>query len=137
MPFNFMKRHFTLKEANDILPEVKEKLMKIMKVFIKLEFMRRVNIINEDPFLDQEQVVKESMNYYKLQYILFKELNDLTDIGVFVKDPTGGLIDFYSEHEGREIFLCYKYPEKKIEFWHEIEEGYTARKSVGLLKQNI
>ena len=132
-----MKKYFTLKEANDILPKVKSELKRIIRICIKLELMKQVNIINEDAFLDHEQTIEESMNYYKLQYILFRELNNLTKMGVFVKDTTRGLIDFYSKHEEIDIFLCYKYPEREIKFWHELDEGYQGRQPVELLKQNI
>jgi hypothetical protein len=28
---------------------------------------------------------------------------------------------------GREVYLCWKYGEQKIEFWHEIDSGFSDR----------
>ena len=132
-----MKKHFTLKEANNILFKIRPKIKKIIKTCIKIELMDQINITNEDMFLDHKQAIEESLNYYKLQYVLFKELSSLTEIGIFVKDPAIGLIDFFSKHEGRTVFLCYNYPEREIKFWHELNEGYQGRQPIGLLKQKV
>ncbi|MBM4427445.1 MAG: DUF2203 family protein, partial [Chloroflexi bacterium] len=36
-------------------------------------------------------------------------MHRLDDLGVEVKDVTIGLIDFRALHEGREVYLCWKY----------------------------
>ena len=44
-----------------------------------------------------------------------------------VKDLKRGLIDFPSYRDGREIFLCWEQDEDDIEFWHDLETGYSGR----------
>ena len=60
---------------------------------------------------------------------------ELIEIGVFVKNPDIGLVDFYSKFGDEDIFLCYKYPEKTISFWHGVGEGFTRRKNIESLKK--
>jgi hypothetical protein len=48
--------------------------------------------------------------------------------GVQVKDLDGGLLDFPSIRDGREILLCWRVGEPEIAFWHGLEEGFAGRK---------
>lgn len=47
--------------------------------------------------------------------------------GIEVKDPERGLIDFYSEREGRVVYLCYLLGEPDIAYWHELDGGFAGR----------
>ena len=38
-----------------------------------------------------------------------------------------GLVDFPSYRDGREIFLCWERDEDDIEFWHDLESGFSGR----------
>lgn len=48
--------------------------------------------------------------------------------GVVIKDLSSGLIDFPAEHEGRQIFLCWKPGEPAVGYWHEVEGGFDGRR---------
>lgn len=71
--------------------------------------------------LDQERAELES-------YIA-----ELDSLGVILRDPVAGYIDFPSQYEDRPIALCWKLGEKEITHWHELEEDYCQRKPVSLL----
>jgi hypothetical protein len=47
-----------------------------------------------------------------------------------VKDLERGLIDFPSFKGGREIFLCWEKDDEDIEFWHDLDAGYSGRERV-------
>jgi hypothetical protein len=53
--------------------------------------------------------------------------------GALLKDVNLGLVDFPYWHEDREIYLCWKYGEESISFWHEIDSGFSGRQPVFLL----
>lgn len=57
-------------------------------------------------------------------------LHRLQDMGIEVKDLTTGLIDFPALKDGREIYLCWKYNEGLIQFWHEVEAGFAGRQPI-------
>jgi hypothetical protein len=59
------------------------------------------------------------------------ELNALADqvhdIGCELKGIEEGLIDFRTEMDGREVYLCWKLGEESIEWWHELQTGFAGR----------
>jgi len=58
-------------------------------------------------------------------------LREIAELGVEVKDPDRGLIDFRSKLRGREIYLCWQIGEgDHIAFWHDLETGFAGRKII-------
>ena len=49
-------------------------------------------------------------------------------MGIELKDINTGLVDFLSERDGRDIYLCWRYDEPKVAFWHDLEAGFAGRK---------
>jgi hypothetical protein len=49
---------------------------------------------------------------------------------IFIKDVARGLIDFPAIIGGREVFLCWEQDEDDIEFWHDLETGFTGREKL-------
>ena len=61
-------------------------------------------------------------------------LAELAELGVEVKDPDQGLIDFRTIRDGREVYLCWKLGEgAQIRFWHDFETGYAGRQPLDRL----
>jgi hypothetical protein len=54
----------------------------------------------------------------------------LIELGVQVKDPEVGLIDFPSRRDGADVLLCWRAGEDAVEYWHDLEEGYAGRKPI-------
>ena len=58
-------------------------------------------------------------------------LREIAELGVEVKDPDQGLIDFRTTRRGREVYLCWKLGEgERIAFWHDLETGFAGRKII-------
>ncbi len=55
------------------------------------------------------------------------ELVRLHELGVELKDPAIGLIDFRSLREGRIIYLCWRLGEPTIAYWHDLDTGFAGR----------
>jgi hypothetical protein len=51
-------------------------------------------------------------------------------MGIHIKDLTSGLIDFPAWHEDREVYLCWRFGEGDLEYWHEIEAGFAGRQLI-------
>jgi len=51
-------------------------------------------------------------------------------LGGIVKDPQIGLVDFYGRVEGRVVWLCWRYGEDSVGYYHELEEGYSGRRPI-------
>lgn len=52
---------------------------------------------------------------------------ELEALGIQLKDRRLGLVDFPSEMNGRHVLLCWRLGESEVQFWHEIDGGYTSR----------
>jgi hypothetical protein len=50
--------------------------------------------------------------------------------GVLLKDINMGLLDFPSLHEGREVYLCWRYGEDSVQYWHDLDTGYAGRQKL-------
>ena len=46
---------------------------------------------------------------------------------IFIKDLERGLIDFPAIMVGKEVFLCWEQDEEDIEFWHDLDTGFSGR----------
>ena len=57
-------------------------------------------------------------------------LERIHEHGCLVKDLDTGLLDFPTLYAGREVYLCWKFGESRIEFWHGVDEGFRGRKVI-------
>lgn len=54
-------------------------------------------------------------------------LREVAELGVEVK-AADGLVDFRSKLHGRTVFLCWRYGEQKVEYFHELDAGFAGRR---------
>ena len=57
-------------------------------------------------------------------------LASIARLGGVPKDLGTGLLDFPFLLEGEEVNLCWRFGEKKIRFWHGLDEGFAGRKPI-------
>ena len=121
-------RFFTLDEANAILPRLNELLDQAMQA--------RRAIVEARPEL--WPVLKKSIGNggsKKAGEMLpeFQRLeaavSEIEKLGVHLKDTDLGLVDFLHRlPDGTEVYLCWRYGEQKVAYWHELHAGYAGRK---------
>jgi hypothetical protein len=61
---------------------------------------------------------------------LMTNISELEDLGVRLRDIDTGLLDFPAKRFGEVVYLCWKYGESSIEFWHTQNEGFASRKQI-------
>jgi len=124
-----MPRYFTLQEANETLIAIRPWMDEIQKI--------RQKVLARQP--DVWPVVQRAAGNGGSQAAsqLVEEfarldalVHQIQDTGALFKDINLGLLDFPAMKEGREVYLCWKYGEHDIEFWHEIEAGYAGRQPI-------
>ena len=54
----------------------------------------------------------------------------ITDAGAELKDPDTGLLDFRAQRHGREVNLCWRLGEERINFYHELDQGFKQRRTL-------
>jgi hypothetical protein len=48
--------------------------------------------------------------------------------GIQLRDIPTGLVDFPALSGGRQIWLCWRLGEEKVQWWHEASEGFDSRR---------
>lgn len=76
------------------------------------------------------EVVDDLASLKTLLDAMNEQIHALAETGCVVKDIDSGLADWYAKENGRDIFLCWKLGEKEVAFWHEIDAGFSGRRSV-------
>ncbi len=61
---------------------------------------------------------------------LMANIQQLEDLGVKLRDIETGLVDFPAKRFGDVVYLCWRYGESSIEFWHTQSEGFGSRKQI-------
>jgi hypothetical protein len=57
-------------------------------------------------------------------------LTELENLGIELKDPFTGLVDFRSRMDGREVYLCWRLDEPEVAHWHELNSGFSGRQKL-------
>ncbi|MCH7964745.1 MAG: DUF2203 domain-containing protein [Bacteroidetes bacterium] len=115
-------KYFTPAEARKTLPLVKKIVRDILDTSKEMQLIAEEignNAEGDDRIKKMASDVDEFMT-------------ELEEIGCYFKDWNFriGLVDFPGLIEGREVFFCWKSDEEDIEFYHELEEGFTGRKPI-------
>lgn len=133
-------RVFTLEEANQRLPLVRAIVQDIVVLFRDLEERRErlddvkrargeVATTGRLYFEELEQVEVE---IERDEEKLMGYIGELSELGAELKDPRIGLIDFPAMLNERVVYLCWKLGEGDIQFWHELDAGFSGRQLVDL-----
>ena len=119
------------------MPRVESVLSRTITLNKALDLLSSIEIeVYEDDYDNLKKVTKMNKQFHKLSFEFYANIEQLEELGCVIKDLESGIVDFYSVHEGKEIFLCWKIGEKKIEFYHEIDDGYVGRKPLQSLRKH-
>jgi hypothetical protein len=123
------RRRFTLEQANKALPLVTRIVRDIVNTHeraTQLQAKLEESTGREPALQAQLDSSLEQLQDY---------VDELGSIGVELKDYESGLIDFPGKHQGRDIYLCWKLGEDKVDHWHELHSGYAGRQSTSSLEE--
>ncbi|HMD53058.1 MAG TPA: DUF2203 domain-containing protein [Phycisphaerae bacterium] len=128
------RRYFTLAQARSALVLVGRIAQDIQKVEQKrrelVEKSRKEDIDKVQP----NEIRDIERAFESLTEQMAHLVEELADIGVELKDPGRGLVDFPAMFDGREIDLCWQIGEPTINYWHEINAGFAGRRNVAELE---
>jgi len=127
-----MAHYFTREEAEALLPQVSFVLHKIQERRRELQQSEeelgalRLQAMGNGHHLHERMMELQrdlALHIQNLQVLV----NDLKEFGCELKDADSGLIDFLSLRNGREIYLCWRLGEERINFWHHLDAGFAGR----------
>lgn len=124
-----MSQYFTLPEANEALAIIRPLMDEIQA--IRREILARRPevwpVVERSAGNGGSQAASKLVEEFEK---LDKLVHQIQETGALFKDINLGLLDFPALKDGREVYLCWKYGEEDIAFWHEIEAGYAGRQSI-------
>ncbi len=123
--------HFTLSEAQAMLPEIIVRLERMRDLKAQLDskgydirmhkYLGGFGANGLKAFPDQ---MEELIRLYQ----------EVTGKGILLKDIDKGLIDFPTiRANGDEVYLCYMLGESEIGYWHDISDGFPGRQPIDTL----
>jgi hypothetical protein len=124
-----MPKYYTPKEANEALTVVRPILKELMEIGerIRAHQPEYWSVVKKSAGNGgNPELSKLLPDFDRLDILLHK----IQDMDIEVKDLSIGLIDFVGLRAGREVYLCWKYGEDSVQFWHEIEAGFSGRCSI-------
>jgi hypothetical protein len=119
-------RYFSLPEARALLEEIRplvERMLQIREAILARQpeaWPVVQKAVGNGGGKTASQLVQE---FEKLD----QTVRHIQDLGVLIKDVNTGLLDFPSLRDGRVVYLCWRYNEPDVAYWHEIDAGFVGR----------
>jgi hypothetical protein len=129
------QRYFTLAEAEELIPRLEPIMGAVMdahaeasRVRAELQGAQRRLMLAGGARLEPEFWRSRKARFDRATLAVQKGLGEVVKLGGSPKDLERGLVDFRARLETRDVNLCWRFGEKRIRFWHGLDEGYAARK---------
>lgn len=119
------ERVFTPAEADALLPELRERLARIRDARARLIDSARV--VRERMAADPGGVAVDR-GHFEAAAVLRRELGRLSELGIVLRDPQVGLVDFPGEVDGRQVWLCWRLGEQRVAHYHGLDSGFAGRR---------
>ena len=132
------KKYFTPAKAQAMLPLVRSIVQDISDLAHSLrDRHERLNRLQQGGvgkgLITESQLEEEQAAWDRESDRLKECVSELTELGVEIKDPYTGLVDFPCRQANRDVYLCWKLGEDTLAWWHEIDAGFTGRQPLASL----
>src|SRR5215468_8544610 len=137
-------RTFTLQEVNAQVAELTELFTRIFKLraelkrsYAKLEAARFAPIGEDfEPAIPgaPAEVVRGRTLFKAMTELLRSDVNAVLAMGCQIKDLDTGLVDWYAKDGADDVFLCWRFGEREVAFFHAIDAGFAGRRPVAELR---
>jgi hypothetical protein len=130
------KKYFTVAQANAILPLVTSILRDVTALAQELaekhERLKKLEgtLLRHLDRAHREEVEEIIGDYEQGQDRMQALAEELAELGVELKDPFTGLVDFRTLFNGREVYLCWRLGESEVGHWHDLDAGFAGRQKL-------
>ncbi|MCO4764264.1 MAG: DUF2203 domain-containing protein [Myxococcales bacterium] len=133
-----LSRHFSVDEADGLLPAIVRVFKVVRPLHAKLLVeAAKMNAGGHKPDISGRMIsvelppeVAARQRYIRqLSMAIQQMLHEIAMFGIEVKSAEG-LIDFRSRLDGRTVYLCWKWGEENIAWYHDVQGGYAGRKPI-------
>jgi hypothetical protein len=127
------RKLFTIEQANAALPLVRAIASDMAELARDLvDRKERLALLmngrdpdSQDPYRSELAHIEGELE--KDDRRLGEYIQELVALGIEPKDCLQGLVDFPSLMDGRVVYLCWRLGEPEVQFWHELEAGFSGR----------
>ena len=132
-------RVYTVDEVSELIPDLESRFVRLDEIRAKL---RRVKVKADaiEMIWGDEVHKKDNPDHQEYEHHIesLKELEEefqrvsasFGEFGATVKGLEPGLLDFYGVRDGHLVFLCWRRGEKRCEYWHHVDSGFSGRQKV-------
>jgi hypothetical protein len=133
------RTNFTVGEIDALIPVLERIFVDVLQLRAGLRGLEtrleRANVrMSRDELLESDDGSPEVRRAKALFRGYYEALSDqlarVKALGGDVKDVETGLVDFPSQRMGEDILLCWRFGEKRVEYWHPVDGGFAARRPV-------
>ncbi len=127
-------QYLSLEEAQKLVPEVRRKILKVMKLNKAIELISNIEIAYYDEIESAFSEIRFNKKFHSLCLRLFSELEALMARGAVLDDIEKGTVNFYSICRGKPVVLCWNLGDRHIKYWREIHEDFSEKKPISKLR---
>ena len=119
------ERHWTLEDANSVLPWVADRVQRMRRARDRLSgdssmsALPSIAAVTGGAWPGRENAEAT----VELTFCL----EELGRLDIVVRDLDAGLIDFPALRDGEEVYLCWLVEEPTVAHWHALEAGFMGR----------
>jgi hypothetical protein len=132
-------RVFTIEEVDALIPELSHRVSAQLALGAEIEsLVRKLAKDTGGPVESLEPAKDDAPETRKLrartrQCVERYEQGwrEIQGLGAVVKDTSLGLLDFYGRLEGRLVWLCWRFGEDRLAYYHELDVGFAGRRALG------
>ena len=122
-------RYFTVEEANALLPELKPLVGRLLELRAKVSNdSRGLGSLLTDLHSDVggPEATRLAGEFGEIERLV----SQIRSCGCVLKSLEAGLLDFLCDRDGRDVYLCWRYGEPSIQYYHELHTGFHGRRAI-------
>lgn len=121
---------FTVSQADELIPIIRPKLEAISATLAGIRSQKDA-AVRAAMCATAGGGMPGGTDYVRAIYEFGRMTTEIIEMGVEIKDPSIGLIDFPCVRNGEVVYLCWKLGEPEfIEWWHRIDDGFGGRQPI-------
>ena len=125
-----MTRLFTVEQANRTLPLVRKIVEDIVRQYARWQdCVTAIDAASASRLTASDSRVEAlQMEAHQLAEEIEGYAAELAELGIEMKGPDTGLVDFPGQMNGRPVCLCWRLGEPSVQYWHELDAGFAGRR---------
>lgn len=130
-------RVFDKKEADALVPKLEKMVTALSKKKIDMQKKHDQLLVldllagekaHDYKSKDGKEYLEKSAELEALILSFEEDVMKINQLGCFLRDIDRGIVDFFSIKGKELIYLCWQKGEKKVSFWHDLDDGFSGRK---------